>query len=241
MPFLFLLVIAAGGAAIVFLLPKDDAALPAEDDYYLLEPEYDYLDAFDFEWDEYITPSIPEVIPEVITEIKPASIPWFNFDAVADYMPNFSITTDADKQQANLDAFRQVIRTGEGTLGVNGYRTLFGGKLFDSFADHPRIVVSAGGYKSSAAGAYQILQGTWDDFIKAKGHHDFSPESQDIAFIWLLKRRGAYNNVLNGEFEIAIRKLNKEWASLPESPYGQPVLSMAKATEIYKNNGGAIA
>jgi len=139
----------------------------------------------------------------------------------------------------NLQAFFTLIRTGEGTLGVNGYRTLYGGKLFDSFDDHPRVKVKAGKWTSSAAGAYQILQKTWDGLVaKHKELTSFSPENQDKAAVLLIKGRGAYADVLAGRFETAIRKCNKEWASLPLSPYGQPTLTMDRALKIIAEAGG---
>jgi len=79
-------------------------------------------------------------------------------------------------------AFEATIRVGEGTSGPNGYRTLFGGGLFDSFDDHPRQARHREPGREAdhvdAAGAYQILSRTWDDFTAANGPHDFSPASQ---------------------------------------------------------------
>lgn len=138
----------------------------------------------------------------------------------------------------NLGAFLWMIRCCEGTAGLDGYRTLYGGKLFDSYADHPNIAVTAGGYTSTAAGAYQILYRTWRDFIAAKGPHDFSPDSQDLCARWLIGRRGATADVEAGRLEEAIAKCNKEWASLPGSPYGQPVRDMAYCREKYRQAGG---
>lgn len=138
----------------------------------------------------------------------------------------------------NLAAFLSVIRHCEGTAGPDGYRTLFGGDLFDGYADHPRIVVERSGYKSSAAGAYQILQGTWDDFIRANGPHDFSPSSQDLCARWLIGRRGATADVEAGRLEEAIAKCNREWASLPGSPYGQPTRTLDYCRRVYREAGG---
>lgn len=143
---------------------------------------------------------------------------------------------------ANLKAFLLVIRTGEGTAGPDGYRTLFGGGLFDSFKDHPKqsIARRLGGkvIRSTAAGAYQILWRTWLECKKAKGLKDFTPESQDSAAVFLIVRRGAYADIIAGRIKTAIGKCNKEWASLPGSPYGQPTLSMADALEVFANGGG---
>lgn len=139
----------------------------------------------------------------------------------------------------NLAACLAVIRACEGTSGPNGYRTLFGGDLFDNgYVDHPRIVVVKSGYKSTAAGAYQALAGTWDDFIKAEGPHDFSPSSQDLFARWCIQRRGALADVEAGRLRAAISKCNKEWASLPGSPYGQPVRTLAYCEQIFRTNGG---
>lgn len=143
-------------------------------------------------------------------------------------------------QSQNLKAFLHLIRTGEGTLGENGYRTLYGGKLFDSFADHPRIKVKAGKWTSTAAGAYQFLSKTWDGLVAKYPTilTSFNPECQDEAAVMLIKGRGAYADVLAGRFKTAILKCNKEWASLPLSPYGQPTLTMEKALKIIAEAGG---
>lgn len=140
----------------------------------------------------------------------------------------------------NLKAFLMMIRWCEGTAGVNGYRTLFGGGLFDSYADHPRKVVSKSGYTSTAAGAFQALAGTWDDFCRAKGKHDFSPASQDEFAEWCIARRGARADVEAGNVEAAIARCNREWASLPGSPYGQPVRTLAWCLQKYREAGGGI-
>jgi muramidase (phage lysozyme) len=144
---------------------------------------------------------------------------------------------------ANLNAFLILIRTGEGTLGENGYRTLYGGGLFDSFADHPRIKVNAGKWTSTAAGAYQILAKTWDGLVAMQPDvfTDFTPDKQDAAAVYLIKGHRAYDDVIAGRFKDAVLKCNKEWASLPGSPYGQPTLTMQKAMLILINAGGVPA
>lgn len=144
---------------------------------------------------------------------------------------------------ANLSAFLTLIRTGEGTLGEDGYRTLYGGGRFDAFYDHPRTKVKAGKWTSTAAGAYQILERTWDGLVKANPWTltDFTPDKQDEAAILLIKGRGAYKDVIDGHFRAAIAKCCKEWASLPGAPYGQPTLKLERALEIIKNAGGKFA
>lgn len=154
------------------------------------------------------------------------------------------IPVSYDMENANLQAFLSMIRYAEGTSGANGYRTLFGGGLFTSFDDHPRQAVTArlGGREitSTAAGAYQFLSRTWDDVRGILGLPDFSPASQDRAAAFLIRRRGALADVYAGRFDAAISKCNKEWASLPGSPYGQPVKTLTDLRRVYVASGGQI-
>jgi muramidase (phage lysozyme) len=143
-----------------------------------------------------------------------------------------------------MRAFLHMIRVGEGTADADGYRRHFGGSLFDSFADHPRKAITAGlgknKYTSTAAGAYQFLSRTWDGLVKQYGFRDFSPSNQDIAAVALIQGRGALQDVLEGRFADAVRKCAREWASLPGSPYGQPVKTFAQAEKAYLDAGGKL-
>jgi lysozyme len=145
----------------------------------------------------------------------------------------------------NVGAFLQMIRAGEGTAGADGYRTLYGGGLVDHLADHPRERVTRplGGklITSTAAGAYQFLERTWDEVAAALELPDFSPASQDIAAVYLIRRRGALADVRAGRFEAAVAKCAREWASLPGSPYGQPTKSLDQARNVYAAAGGSFA
>lgn len=148
-------------------------------------------------------------------------------------------------QNGNVQAFLRVIRFCEGTSGDNGYRMMFGGGLFDSFADHPRKVntfkLSKGGtLSSSAAGAYQFLTKTWDGLVSQYGFTDFSPQNQDLGAIALIQGRKALDDVIAGRIEVAVRKCAKEWASLPGSPYGQPTKTMDQVLEAYRLAGGLL-
>lgn len=149
--------------------------------------------------------------------------------------------TAYDLNNKNVLAFLKVIRTGEGTSDANGYRRIFGGQLFSSFADHPRITVQKSGYTSSAAGAYQFIISTWDETKRLMGLRDFSPASQDLAAVGRIAARGALDDVKAGNFEQAIKKCAREWASLPFSPYGQPTITLGKAQSVYLASGGNIS
>lgn len=146
----------------------------------------------------------------------------------------------ADVAHPNVQALLRVIRAGEGTSDPDGYRRIFGGKLFTSYADHPRQTVRANGYTSTAAGAYQFLASTWDETRRIMGLQDFSPRSQDFAAVGRIQARGALDDAKAGRLDAAIKKVAREWASLPGSPYGQPVISWDKARALYAQAGGEI-
>ena len=141
----------------------------------------------------------------------------------------------------NVKSFLAVIRSGEGTSDSGGYSRHYGGTSFDSFADHPRIAITAGRWTSTAAGAYQFLSRTWDECASALGLADFSPKNQDLAALFLIDRRKALDDVIAGRIEQAVIKCNREWASLPGSPYGQPVRTMEQALATYRAHGGELA
>jgi muramidase (phage lysozyme) len=104
--------------------------------------------------------------------------------------------------------------------GAAGYKSRFPSKSFSSFADHPRIsepISWRPGYTSDAAGRYQFLSTTWDQYKPAK---EFTPENQDIA-AWRLAI-AAYGKGESGIVQdlrknplIVANKLSRTWTSLP--------------------------
>lgn len=119
-----------------------------------------------------------------------------------------------------IKAFLELISWAEGTKGADGYRTHFGYEKFDDFSDHPRKVKSADGHHSDAAGKYQAMSFTWDRIAKKIGLKDFSPASQDLFAIELLKECGAYDLIMQGNIEAAIYAASPTWASLPKQDGG---------------------
>lgn len=129
-------------------------------------------------------------------------------------------------QDPNVRRFLDVIAQAEGT-DKYGYNTAFGGGYIESLSDHPRQLhefrqTDGKANKTSAAGRYQFLQGTWDDVAGKLGLSDFGPEAQDIAAIELLRRNGALPALLEGDYGTAVKRSGSTWASLPSSPYAQP-------------------
>lgn len=155
----------------------------------------------------------------------------------------------------NVAAFARVVRYCEGTAGDNGFRIMFGGGQFagldgepgtmDDFADHPRTKITrtmkGKTYTSQAAGAYQYMPPTWDEVAGWYGFKDFSPRNQDLGFVGLLIKRKALEDVKAGRFDQAIKKCAWEWASLPGSPYGQPIKTIEVCREQYEKWGGKYA
>jgi muramidase (phage lysozyme) len=138
-------------------------------------------------------------------------------------------------------AFLRVVRAGESSQDFIAYRTLYGGETFDSFADHPKRAITKNGVTSTAAGAYQFLARTWYALTKQYGFTDFSPASQDQGAVALIAGRHALEDVIAGRLDAAIRKCNREWASLPGSPYGQPTRTYAQAEATFLEYGGSLA
>ncbi|MCT7953272.1 glycoside hydrolase family 104 protein [Ancylothrix sp. C2] len=149
-------------------------------------------------------------------------------------------------KNGNLQAFLQTIAFAEGTASPDGYRMMFSGQLFNSFSEHPNVN-NCSLYKgkplcSTAAGKYQFLKPTWDEVARKLNLNDFSPESQDLAAVQLIKQAGAYQDILAGRFDDAVFKLAPTWASFPtaegKSYYNQPSKKLTDLRRVYLGAGG---
>lgn len=145
----------------------------------------------------------------------------------------------------NVCAFLDMLAVSEGTQGRgdDGYNVIVGSALFNGYAAHPQKTVWLPRYNvySTAAGRYQFLKKTWGNLQQMLHLSDFSPLSQDLAAVELIRGRGALADVKAGRFAVAIQKCAKEWASLPGAGYGQRELSMSKLQAAYAAAGGAYA
>lgn len=150
----------------------------------------------------------------------------------------------------NETAWLAVISACEGTRGEEGYRALFGwrpgnGKTFASFDDHPRQYFAytqqdGTTVQTSAAGKYQATYTTWQDFIRERGAHDFSPASQDEFALWLTAKCGATEDVNAGRLRAAIDKCGGRWASLPSARVPQPRRSYEFCMAEFVAAGGVL-
>lgn len=138
-------------------------------------------------------------------------------------------------------AFLKTIAFSEGTdkpgqpTRNKGYDVIVGGALFDSYANHPRVLVKLPrlGISSTAAGRYQILARFYDHYKIQLKLKDFGPEAQDAIAWQLIGECKAQGDVLAGNFEVAIEKCRSRWASLPGAGYGQHEHKMSDLRKVY--------
>lgn len=138
-----------------------------------------------------------------------------------------------------LFAFLYMIRSCEHVFPTDvtnnaAYNLAYGQQWFDDMSDHPaatgdidlvplpdNVCIAAGlspGCHSSAAGAYQIILSTWQGLQRLDASLvDFSAESQDQAATDLLNQCGAVGELVANNFDDALKKASKIWASLPGS------------------------
>lgn len=196
--------------------------------------------------DDYSQPAGDDTMPDQLPGALAAT--WNEAtdhvaEAITDILP--MPTTDEQTASRNTRAFLDMIAYAEGTGGPNGYRTLFGGTLFDSYADHPRqsfqFTDKAGrNLRTTAAGRYQFLARTWDDLAKRLGLADFGPANQDAAALELIRQRGALRDVQAGRVAAAVAKCAPIWASLPGAGYAQPERKLSTLLASYQRAGGQL-
>lgn len=125
------------------------------------------------------------------------------------------------------------------------YGTLvFGGRKnseITDFSTHPankgfvrRRNINGVSTPSTASGKYQFLIGTWRGLVAKLGLTDFSPHSQDLAAVELLRQNGAIEFLLRNDFAAAVNAVRRVWASLPAAGYGQNEHSIATVMAYYK-------
>lgn len=146
-----------------------------------------------------------------------------------------------DMNNKNVQAFLAMIRQHE---SKGHYNVIVGGSLFSDYSRHPRkyitLNINGKAVKSSAAGAYQFIFSTWDNIRAKLKLPDFSPASQDIAAVELLSQIGAYDDIVAGRFNNALKLASSQWASLPYSKANQNPVAYLTAKNTYTQNGGSI-
>ena len=170
-----------------------------------------------------------------------------------------SFNVERDMSESNVTAFLDLIAYAEGTAGRgDGYRICYGYRhTIRNLSDHPAITGEWRGEKlsdalckgaglapgcvSTAAGRYQLIRPTWAACKRALGLPDFSPDSQDQAAIYLIRQRGAIDDVRAGRVAEAVDKCRREWASLPGAGYGQGERKLSQLVAAFQDAGGVLA
>ena len=149
---------------------------------------------------------------------------------------------------SNLTAFLTMIGNSEGTVGIpgsdNGYNVLVGSTynhplLFNDYSDHPNVYNAR--FNSTAAGRYQIIHRTYEAYKTILGLSDFGPAAQDAIATEIIKEFKAYADVMAGDIDSALYKLNSQWASFPGGTSGQHENLPGNLKQAFVNAGGVLS
>lgn len=145
----------------------------------------------------------------------------------------------------NISAFLKAIAAAEG----GGYDFKYGavkGKRndpwrFTDFSTHP----GAGfGGRTTAAGMYQITVDTWHEHGAKMGLTDFSPKTQDLMAVEILRSIGVTDAIKAGNVAGAMEPAAWKWAALPKGPGlgnrypAQPFVKYEAFFQSYQSAGG---
>ena len=116
----------------------------------------------------------------------------------------------------------------------NVYYVTYGGSTFSDLTKHPNTPHTKWGRTSTAAGAYQIVVGTWLSAKRNGIANDFMPASQDKIAWWIIGQMHAQAAVCGGvdKLDDAYKALRSQWSSLPGA--GQNQVSAAGAKSRYE-------
>lgn len=147
----------------------------------------------------------------------------------------------------NVRAAFETVRHTEGTSAPDGYNYLFSSSprntlRFTDMTAHPNQHISANGYTSTAAGAVQILYGTWVNLCKSYGFTGFSEHTQQLMFCALIDEANCLVDICKGYYlrDTVQTKMAHIWASQPMNTYNQPTHTIADVRAYYLAQGGTI-
>ena len=157
----------------------------------------------------------------------------------------------------NRKAFLDMIAHSEGTSTspasqCGGYDVIVTGadgkpEIFSDFRNHPFAsgrpskAINSRGLKSSAAGRYQFMLKDWAHYRAQLSLPDFGPEAQDKWALQLIRECRALPLIDAGDFDQAVAKCARIWASLPGAGYGQHENQIADLRAAYITAGGMLA
>lgn len=147
----------------------------------------------------------------------------------------------------NIKDFLKAIADAEG----GGYDFKYGavrGKQndpwrFTDFSTHPGPGL---GGRTTAAGMYQENIGTWREMGGTIGLTDFTPETQDLIAVEILRKINVADRIKAGHINAAMGPASHRWSSLPGGkglpghyPH-QPSITYEKFESKYKEFGGVV-
>jgi muramidase (phage lysozyme) len=148
-------------------------------------------------------------------------------------------------EDPNIRAFLKAIADAEGGDYDFRYGAVKGKKndrwRFTDFSTHPGA--GQGGI-TTAAGMYQINKVTWQDHGERRmGLIDFSPETQDLIAVSMLRGLGVIEQIKAGDIEAGVARASKQWAALPQGRgkagrHNQPHVTFERFEAEYKKAGG---
>lgn len=148
----------------------------------------------------------------------------------------------------NVAAFLKAIAAAEG----GGYNFKYGalkGKANDRwrFTDMSTHPGKGSDGKSTAAGMYQITRPTWQHHGAKLGLRDFSPRTQDLIAVEILRSLGVVEAIKAGDIADVMPKVARTWAALPTGPGQgnhyppQRHVSFDTFLSAYREAGGSVA
>lgn len=131
-----------------------------------------------------------------------------------DVIKSMTITDKEALSNRNVQAFLRAIRAGESSQGPEAYNMLVFGGTFSDMSTHPNIrkpLPNNPNNWTTAAGAYQITYTTWKWLSILAGVKDFTPASQDKMAIAYLRKLGALDAIIKGDYKTAAEKSKNTW------------------------------
>ena len=155
---------------------------------------------------------------------------------------------------ANRAAFLDMIGVSEGTstnriTRNHGYDVIVSGisgpEVFTDYSDHPFMrrapkAVNSTGLCSTASGKFQIMIHDWPHYRAQLGLPDFSPASQELMAVQLIRERGALPLIDGGSFDLAVARCANLWASFTGATYGQATHQIGFLRDAYLSAGGKL-
>lgn len=173
-------------------------------------------------------------IDAIKTNVCPSAPDWLvHLIPFGDVVCSKPVAINSDAvDQPEVMAFLDALAWAEGT--GDSYDVQYTFARFSDFSQHPAQIQCSGDLCSDAAGRYQFLSTTYASQASALGLTDFSPRSQDLAAIQLLKANGAYDKIMAGDIAGAVNAVRTIWASLPGSGHGQPEKGLDQFLQVYQ-------